>query len=429
MSDVIPDGPVRSTAPTRASAPSSPPPSTPAAARPTAAPSGHEAETGGRQPTALQATFLLCLSCLSVLGAVLIAPVQPAIARAFADQPGVALLVPVSLTVPALLIGLTAPFAGRIVDRVGRIRLLVVALVAYSIFGTAPLWLDSLPAIVASRALVGVAEAAIMTSSTTLIGDYYSGARRNKYFGLQTVASAISAVVFIGAGGALGAGNWRTPFWLYAVGLVAAVLVPLMLWEPAARVRGQLPAVPWRRIALPLLITVPGGAVFATPIVQLSFVLDAAGVGSTATIGAISAFAAVATAVGGISFARLARRGPTFLLLTSLGLACVGIAVLGLAPAVPLIVVGAVIASAGTGLLLPTLLTWTLTTLPFEQRGRATGVFTGALFFGQFLCPLLVFAFTAALGGLPAALLAMAVVAAVLLAIVVARRPAVALEG
>ncbi|NIZ90064.1 MFS transporter [Kineosporiaceae bacterium B12] len=377
----------------------------------------------------MQATFLLCLSCLSVLGAVLIAPVQPAIARAFADQPGVGLLVPVSLTVPALVVGLTAPFAGRIVDRVGRIRLLVVALVAYSIFGTAPLWLGSLPAIVASRALVGVAEAAIMTSSTTLIGDYYSGARRNRYFGLQTVAASVSAIVFLAAGGVLGQGNWRAPFWLYAVGIVAAVLVPLLLWEPAARVRGELPAVPWRRILLPLAITVPGGAVFATPIVQLSFVLDAAGVDDSAAIGAISAFASVATAVGAFAFARLARRGPTTLLLVSLTLAGVGIAVLALSPAVAPIVVGAVIASAGTGLLLPTLLTWTLTTLPFEQRGRATGVFTGCLFFGQFLCPLVVFALTAALGGLSAALLGIAVLAAVLVAVVLARRPSVALEG
>ena len=60
-------------------------------------------------------------------------------------------------------------------DRLGRKRLLIVATVLYAVFGTAPLWLDSLGAIMASRALVGITEAAIMTCCTTLIGDYYTG--------------------------------------------------------------------------------------------------------------------------------------------------------------------------------------------------------------------------------------------------------------
>src|SRR3712207_4922103 len=56
--------------------------------------------------------------------------------------------------------------AGRIVDRVGRKRLLVGALVGYAFVGTAPLWLPSLQLIVASRVLLGLAEAAIMTCCT-----------------------------------------------------------------------------------------------------------------------------------------------------------------------------------------------------------------------------------------------------------------------
>ena len=43
----------------------------------------------------------------------------------------------------------------------------------YAVFGTAPVWLDSLQAIFASRILLGVTEAFLMTISTTMIGDYY----------------------------------------------------------------------------------------------------------------------------------------------------------------------------------------------------------------------------------------------------------------
>lgn len=48
------------------------------------------------------------------------------------------------------------------------------------------------------------------------------------------------------------------------------------------------------------------------------------------------------------------------LLPVALALAGVGLVVVGISSAVPAIAVGAVIASAGTGLLLPTLLTWAL---------------------------------------------------------------------
>ncbi len=83
----------------------------------------------GRPAGRIQALVLLLSSCLSVLGAVLLAPVLPRIQEAFAGTPGVEALTPVVLTAPALVIGLTAMVAGRIVDEVGRKRLLVGALV------------------------------------------------------------------------------------------------------------------------------------------------------------------------------------------------------------------------------------------------------------------------------------------------------------
>ena len=79
-----------------------------------------------------------------------------------------------------------------------------------------------------------------------------------------------------------------------------------------------------------------------------------------------------------------------------------------------MLVVGAVIASLGTGILLPTLITWAISRLTYDQRGRGTGVFTSAIFLGEFLCPLLVLALTGATGTLPAAIAIMAVLALLL---------------
>ncbi|HVI37406.1 MAG TPA: MFS transporter, partial [Gaiellales bacterium] len=300
----------------------------------------------GRAAGRAQALVLLFSSCLAVLGAVLLAPVLPRIEDAFAGTPGVATLTPIVLTAPALVVGLTAMIAGRIVDRLGRKRLLVGAMVVYAVVGTAPLWLQSLPLIVGSRVLVGLTEAAIMTCCTTLLADYFHGSRREPYLGLQVVFTTVGATIFFGLGGALGAQSWRTPFWLYAVSLPLAALAARYIWQPApqrATARTALPPLPWRQLAAPVGVTLLGGLVFYVLIVELSFKLDDIGVKSTATIGVASAIASLGTAVGGFLFGRLATRGPGVTIPLAFAVSGIGLAGLGLTSAVPLVVLFAVV--------------------------------------------------------------------------------------
>jgi len=370
----------------------------------------------GRAAGRAQALVLLFSSCLAVLGAVLLAPVLPRIEDAFAGTPGVKALTPIVLTAPALVIGLTAMVAGRIVDRLGRKRLLVVALVVYAVVGTAPVWLSSLQLIVVSRVLVGVTEAAIMTCCTTLLADYFHGSQREKYFGLQVVFTTVAATIFFAVGGALGAQNWRTPFWLYAVSLPLAVAAARFVWQPAPRAQAaarheKLAPLPWRSLRTPVLVTLLGGLIFYVLVVELSFKLDDIGVKSTATIGAASAIASLGTAVGGFVFGRLAKRGPALTVPLAFALSGIGLVGIGLASGVPLVVVFAVVAGFGNGLILPSLLTWALGPLTFEQRGRGTGVWTSAFFIGQFVCPLVVLALTGAFDSLGVAILVLGVVA------------------
>ena len=142
-------------------------------------------------------------------------------------------------------------------------------------------------------------------------------------------------------------------------------------------------------------MTLLGGLVFYVLIVELSFKLDDIGVTSTATIGAASAIASLGTAVGGILFGRLATHGPITVPL-AFGLSGVGLVGMGLASSVPVVVLFAVVTGFGNGLILPSLLTWALGPLTFEQRGRGTGVWTSAFFIGQFVCPLVVLALSGA---------------------------------
>ena len=382
----------------------------------------------GRPASRTQALVLLVANCLTVLGGVLLAPVLPTIQRAFADTPGVATLTVLVLAIPALVIGLTAGFVGRVADRFGSKQLLIGALVAYAFVGTAPLYLPSLELILASRVLVGLTEAVIATCTGTLLADYFHGSKRERYFGLQVVFTTVSATVIFGLGGVLGSNGWRTPFWLYAISLPLALLVARCVWQPASQ-RGAgskppaLPALPWRRLAVPVGATLVGSVVFFLLVIQLPFKLDAIGVRSPAVIGVVSAVASVGTAAGSFLFARLARRGPGVTVPLAFVLSGLGLLGLALAETAPVIVVLAVVTGFGNGLLLPALVVWALGPLTREQRGRGTGVWTSALCLGQFASPLVVLALSAVLSGLTPALVVLGVVSVVAAVAVRAARP------
>jgi len=364
----------------------------------------------------LRVSLLMAGSCLPILGAVLIAPVLPKMQDHFAAVPGAKALVPLALTVPALALALLAPFAGVIVDRLGRRRLLIGATLLYALFGTAPLWLESLGAIIASRALVGVAEAAIMTCCTTLIGDYYSGQQRMKYLALQTMCASASATVFFVLGGAVGAAGWRVPFWVYAVSLVLAPLMASALPAPVAvgtvTVIEPRRAFPWRQLGGICALTFFGAMVFYTVPVEMSYLLDDLGVESSGVIGLATAVASAATVGGAVTFARL-KRAPGPLLPGVLAVCAVGFGVMAVAGNPALLVVGAVINCVGTGMLLPALLTSAMSRLAFEDRGRGTGLWTAAFFGGEFVCPLVLLGGEAVVGSLAGAVGVLGAAAAV----------------
>ncbi|MFI8395835.1 MFS transporter [Pseudomonas sp. NPDC078863] len=365
-----------------------------------------------REAGLMQSLLLLLGSCLPVLGAVLLAPVLPRMQAHFAEVSGSAVLVPIVLTLPALMTAVLAPFAGMIADRLGRKPLLLASMALYVLCGVLPLWLESLPAIVASRAGIGLAEAGIMTCCTTLMGDYYSGARRERLFALQMVATSLSAAVFIALGGFLGQNDWRTPFALYAVGLIFLPLMAWQLWEPQPRVpmaatlaQPVKRAFPWRALTpMYALALLAGLSLFIVP-VQAGYLLNLLHVDAPQQIGMTMGANQLGVLVGALSFRLLSGLRSQHLLLIAFGLAGVGGLLMAGANSHVQVVVAVLVNGLGIGLMLPTLITWIMAQVGFEQRGRAAGWFTAAIFAGEFVSPLMVLAITAgAVSVLPQAL-------------------------
>lgn len=70
--------------------------------------------------------------------------------------------------------------------------------------------------------------------------------------------------------------------------------------------------------------------------------------------------------------------------------------------------IGMFINNIGCGISLPLVLAFTMSNLPSDYRGRASGIWTSMFFIGQFVCPIGVNAVAAASGGMVAAMAAFA---------------------
>lgn len=356
--------------------------------------------------------MVMICSVMPVMAIIALVPVLPMLLKEFAATPNHALLVPVALTVPALCVALFSPLAGLLADRIGRKALLIGALLAYAAFGIVPMFLHDLTQILAARIGLGLVEALIMTVSTVLIGDYFEGERREKWISVQVGSASIAAIILIAASGALAEmfGS-RGPFLLYLLAIPAALAAAIILFEP--KVIRPLSATSDTRfpfsVVLPLaLTTVFVGISFYIVIVQLGPILQISGDVAPIAIGLIGALCNIAVTAGAVAFHTSGREAGAGLLRGGLVISAIGYAGAGLSGSLPLIAGSLILASIGSGIMLPNMLTWTMRSLPPQARGRGMGLWTGAFFLGQFLAPVVAGAITGVTGGLSTTLIAFA---------------------
>jgi len=353
---------------------------------------------------------LLLPITLSAMAIVLLAPNLPALLQEFASVEHHEYWVPMVLTVPALCVALFSPMAGILGDRFGRRRLLLAAFLVYAVVGIAPVFLRDLGWIIVSRVAVGMAEAMIMVLSTTMIGDYFEGPARDRWLAGQTAMASISALLFLNVGGFLGRFGWRAPFWVYGSALLMFVLVLLFTWEPARRDSpdaeiaqrdASSAGFPWLRMTGIIAITVFGSVLFYTAQIQSPIGLTQFGITDPARIGFLTSLASIGVPAGTYVYSRVGSKLPiASLLLIEFTLLAIGFLLMSRSGAPAGFLVGCFINQFGAGMLLPSLLVWAISGLPFEVRSRGAGLWTGAFSVGQFLCPVVVTVAGSHTGGL-----------------------------
>jgi MFS family permease len=340
---------------------------------------------------------LLVTSTLTVMAGATIAPALPAMREYFAGVPTVDYWVRLVLTIPALCIAIGAPLAGAIIDRFGRKPLLSLAVLVYGFAGSSGFVLNSIGLILLGRMLLGFSVAGIMTTATTLIADYYIGATRAQFLGLQAAFMGLGGMVFLSAGGFLADLNWRMPFLIYLVAWLLLPFILLVLPEPSTgrpltQPTGTPPEsgkFPWSLLLLTYGIALLTQIVFYTIPVQLPFYLQDLTNANASQSGLAIALATLATSISALTYQRIKVR-LTFISIYAIAFLVMGVgyAVISFAQTYQIVLIGLAIAGLGVGLLMPNMNVCLTSVTPAVLRGRALGGLTTCFFLGQFISPI-----------------------------------------
>jgi len=341
---------------------------------------------------------LLLAATLTTMANATISPALAGLELRFADHPHVEMLTRLLVPAPSISVVLFAPFVGILADRLGRRALLLLGVVLFVVSGLAGVVLPDLNSIFASRLIMGVAVALIMTAQTALIGDYFEGEQRQQLMGLQISARNFGGFVAIFLAGLLASIAPQYAFLLYGL---AALFLPLM-WrvivdpqrlsaaQQAANDRAMpAPVAGWQLVlfAMILLQMLTSMIFFVMP-TQLPFFLQSLGLDAALATGNALGALTISGGIAALLYARLHKRiGAAGTLGLGYGFMGAGFLVLAFATGFWSVFAGATLVGWGFASVMPNFVSIALKVTPAQHRGRAGGLLTMSVFLGQIISP------------------------------------------
>jgi MFS transporter, ACDE family, multidrug resistance protein len=123
-----------------------------------------------------------------------------------------------------LTLAIFTPLLGILADRIGQIRLLLPSLICYAIFGISGVLMHSFTPLLATRALLGIANGGIAAAGLGLVSKLYQGEARAQAIAYVATTLTLANIVYPLIAGWIGTIDWHFVFGLYGLG------IPLALW-------------------------------------------------------------------------------------------------------------------------------------------------------------------------------------------------------
>jgi MFS family permease len=308
-----------------------------------------------------------------------------------------------------LVYAITAPLAGYLADRLSRKRILLFAVVMWSVVTALSGTAGGFASLLLFRALTGFGEGGYFPTALSLIGDLFEKNQRGKAIALHGVCTTLGGAAGLAVGGVLvGAFGWRMPFFLAIVpGLLLAVVLYVRFEEPTRGQRESEPPPP-AGVKRRLWIVI----VLSTPVLLISLSALAAAFSMTGLLSFLPSFlqnhhhmtAGEAGILTGVAFAAtlLGQLTGGFLsdglasritgvrpLLVAVAYLLAAPAVLGIAylPAATLAVAAYALTQVGRGFAEPNLYGTVMDSVAVHERGSAQGFLLFMTFAGSTVAP------------------------------------------
>lgn len=349
------------------------------------------------------AIFLIA-SMTTISGSV-IAPALPSIAQKFHSIPHIDILTPLVMSLPALFVALFAPLAGLLMDKFGRLKLLYVGMLTWSLAGMAGALCENIYILLATRALFGIATAFVMNGANVLVADYFSsGGRREVALSAQNATMAFTGVSMSFAVGYLASFSSEATFFVYGIGIIMLLLSLPYLFEPKRTKENKKskldsPHLNKSKASLHNDIWRLGGVMFMGVFVcvifyvcptQMPFVLTHTLHISSTLMGVLLAIPAFHYGLVALLYKHInTRLGIIGVFILATLLNTIGFILLGLFHHLLIIVVAFGLIGCGSGLLSINTSAWLFRFAPANVRARYFGLLASAIFLGQFLSPLI----------------------------------------
>ncbi|MBC2664166.1 MFS transporter [Novosphingobium flavum] len=270
---------------------------------------------------------------------------------------------------------------GALSDRIGRKRVLVPAMIAFSVASLLTAFARSFGELLAMRALLGFCEGPCWSVIMAFMSDRSSPDRRGRNIGIVNCAGSLagSALAPIFAAQITTAFGWRAAFLVAGVpGFVLAMLIAYLLDEPAVRSKSErMGTSDLRRLMRQpsLWLCLAGASCFTTFVISSSIFAPIYLIADQAFTKSAAGLVMGLSGLGGFIYALVGplasdRIGRRKILVLAAGLSC-------LMPITVLAGGGIPVAALGAGMVLltaaPVIATLMLIVLPVEYSPRALG--------------------------------------------------------
>jgi ACDE family multidrug resistance protein len=339
--------------------------------------------------------FIFSISIMAILGIVSVTPSLPYVAADLNIPKDKIGLIVSLFAMPGIFF---TPVYGILADKFGRKKVLVPSLLMFGIFGTAGFFVRDFNLLLVLRFLSGMGAASLGALNVTLIGDLFSGDKRQKIVGYNNSALNFGTTIVPIIGGMLAMIHWN---YVYILPLLAVALALWMIYsfeEPVSNTKstadyfkGFINALKNYKISMMYLLSLLVYIIhFGSLWTYIPFLIKNKFTDSSVIFGLVLAGMSLTASLISIFFGKIASKHSSGkLFAAAFAFLAVGLVSVTFMTEWYLLFVSMVIYGAGFGIILPNIQSTVIKLAPENHRGVIVSLNRTISLLGQFLGPVI----------------------------------------